>query len=119
MIPEARRYPYFDIRFQTPQISPTILSEALPLLETILAGLVFLLGISLPIHLLYRFHPPGWPWHALAVLAALGIGFAPGTDLLNTVPGTFLYGFAVGFLGIWGLGGLAGFHRRDATRKTG
>jgi hypothetical protein len=86
------------------------------MLDTILAGLVFLLGISLPIFLLYRFHPLAWPWHALAVILAVAIGLAPGTALLNSVPGTFLYGFAIGFLGIWGLGGLAGFHRRAASR---
>ena len=88
------------------------------MLEMILAALVFVLGVSLPIYLLYQFHPLAWPWHVLAVLAALAIGFSPGTALLNTVPGTFLYGFAIGFLGIWGLGGLVGFHKKSETHKT-
>jgi hypothetical protein len=76
------------------------------------------LGVSLPIYLLYHFHPLAWPWHVLAVILALAIGFSPGTSLLNTVPGTFLYGFAIGFLGIWGLGGLAGLGRKSMTHKT-
>ena len=88
------------------------------MLETLLAALVFVLGVSLPIYLLFRFHPLAWPWHVLAVLAALAVGFSPGTALLNTVPGTFLYGFAIGFLGIWGLGGIVGFHKKSVTHKT-
>jgi len=88
------------------------------MLEPVLAGLVFLLGISLPIYLLYRFHPLAWPWHVLAVILSLAIGFAPATPLLNTVSGTFLYGFAIGLLGIWGLGGLVGFGRKSVTHKT-
>ncbi|HUP04053.1 MAG TPA: hypothetical protein VMU19_08690 [Bryobacteraceae bacterium] len=77
------------------------------MLDTLLATLVFFLGISLPIYLLRRFHSVAWPWHLLALFAALAIGFAPGTALLDSVAGTFLYGFAIGFLGVWGLGGLA------------
>lgn len=88
------------------------------MLETILAAVVFLLGVSLPVYLLYRFHPLAWPWHVLAVLVALAIGLAPGTALLNTVTGTFLYGFAIGFLGIWGLGGLARLGGKSAPHKT-
>jgi hypothetical protein len=84
------------------------------MLDTLLAALVFLVAVSLPIYLLRRFHPLAWPWHALAVILALAIGFAPGTALLNTVVGTFLYGFAIGFLGIWGLGGLAHVGRKTA-----
>jgi|CZKE01.1.fsa_nt_gi hypothetical protein len=91
----------------------------MPVLQTILAGLIFLLGISLPIYLLYRFHPLAWPWHVLAVIAALAIGLAPGTALLNSVPGTLLYGFAIGFLGIWGIGGLVGFRRKPVMLKAG
>ena len=87
------------------------------MLDTLLAALVFLLGISLPIYLLYRFHPLSWPWHALAVILAVAIGLAPGTALLNTVAGTFLYGFAIGFLGIWGLGGLARAGGKSAHRS--
>jgi hypothetical protein len=89
------------------------------MLDTLLAALVFVLGVSLPIYLLYHFRPLAWPWHVLAVIAALAIGFAPGTALLNTVPGTFLFGFAIGFLGIWGLGGLVGFRRKSVTNKAG
>ena len=88
------------------------------MLETLLAALVFLLGVSLPVYLLYRFHPLAWPWHVLAVILALAIGFAPGTAFLNTVPGTFLYGFAIGFLGIWGLGGLAHVGRKSAQKPS-
>ncbi len=90
-------------------------------MESILVVLVFLSAIALPIFLLYRFGPLAWPWHVLAAAAALAIGFAPGTALLNTIPGTFLYGFAIGFLGVWGVGGLIGFrrgHERRAASKS-
>jgi hypothetical protein len=85
------------------------------MLQTILAGLIFLLAITLPIYLLRRFHPLAWPLHVLAVVVALAIGFLPGTAFLNTLPGTFAYGFAIGFLFIWGLGGLVGFRHKSAS----
>src|ERR1039458_7191348 len=74
---------------------------------------------------------PGWPDFPLGDLAsylspipfpsagvALAIGLTPGTALLNSVPGTLLYGFAIGFLGIWGIGGLLGFRRKPVMVKT-
>ena len=75
-------------------------------MELTLVGLVFLLAIALPIYLLYHFGALAWPWHVLAAMASLAIGFSPGTPLLDTVPGTFVYGFAIGFLMVWGVGGL-------------
>jgi hypothetical protein len=75
-------------------------------MELILVGLVFVLAIALPIYLLIHFGSLAWPWHVLAAMAALAIGLSPGTALLNTVSGTFLYGFAIGFLMVWGVGGL-------------
>jgi len=76
------------------------------MIELILVGFVFVTAIALPILLLWRFGAAAWPWHALAAIAALAIGFSPGTALLDSVPGTFLYGFAIGFLMVWGVGGL-------------
>ncbi|MGD0499003.1 MAG: hypothetical protein ABSC23_11265 [Bryobacteraceae bacterium] len=87
-------------------------------MQTALAGSVFLLALLLPVYLLRRFHPLAWPWHVLAAIMALGIGFAPGTALLNSVPGTFLYGFAILFLLIWGVGGLIGLARHREKHLT-
>jgi hypothetical protein len=75
-------------------------------MELLLVGVVFVMAIALPVILLWRFGAAAWPWHVLAAIAALAIGFSPGNALLNTVPGTFLYGFAIGFLMVWGIGGL-------------
>ena len=80
---------------------------------SILAGLLYLAALLLPIYLLYRFRPKAWPLHVLAVIAALVLGLAPGTALLNSTAGTFLYGFAFVFLLVWGIGGLVAFRRRE------
>jgi hypothetical protein len=57
-----------------------------------------------------------WPAHVLAVAAALAIGLAPGTALLNSTSGTYIYGFTFTFLMSWGLGGLALYRRRSLKR---
>ena len=91
-------------------------------MQTALAGLVFLLALLLPIYLLRRFHSQAWPWHVLAVIAALVIGSIPGTALLNSVAGTFVFGFAILSLLVWGVGGLIGLayhHERRLTPKAG
>jgi hypothetical protein len=73
---------------------------------SILAGLIYLGAIALPAWLLFHFRPLPWFVHLLAIAAALAIGLAPGTALLSTTAGTFLYGFAFLFLMVWGIGGL-------------
>ena len=82
------------------------------------AGLVFLSALLLPVYLLRRFHSQAWPWHVLAIIVALVIGFIPGTALLNSTAGTFVFGFAILFLLIWGAGGLIGFAHHDERRLT-
>lgn len=74
---------------------------------SILAGLIYLLAIVLPLWLLYHFGSGSWFWHVLALAVALAIGLAPGTPLLQTVAGTFVYGFVFFALVVWGLGGLS------------
>jgi hypothetical protein len=54
--------------------------------------------------------------HVLAVAAALAIGLAPATDLLNSPAGSHIYGFAFVFLMVWGLGGLVLYRRRGLKR---
>ncbi len=91
-------------------------------MTSILAGLLYLLAILLPIYLLYHFRPLAWPLHILAVLAAAAVGLAPGTALLNSAAGTYLYGCTFTFLAVWGLGGLLAFRWRkpkQAAAATG
>ena len=71
-------------------------------------------ALALPIYLLYRFRSQAWYWHVLAVIVALVIGNMPGTALLETLPGSMLYGFVFVTLMIWGIGGLIPFKRRRA-----
>jgi hypothetical protein len=73
---------------------------------SILAGLLYLSAIVLPVWLLYRFGPRLWIWHVLALALALVIGLLPGTALLQSVAGTFVYGFVFFVLSVWAIGGL-------------
>ncbi len=85
-------------------------------MHTYLPVVVFLVAICLPLFLLKRFHPAAWPLHLLAIAAGAGIGFIPGTPFLNSDAGTYLVGFSIGFLVIWGVFGLFGFGRPRAER---
>jgi hypothetical protein len=71
----------------------------------------FAAAILIPVLLLWFFGRQAWFLHIAAVAVALGIGFAPPTPVLNAMSGgapvgTFIYGFVVGILLIWGVGGL-------------
>ena len=71
----------------------------------------FAAAIGIPIFLLWFFGRQAWFLHVLALAAALAIGFAPPTPVLNTMSGgaplgTFIYGFVVAILFIWGVGGV-------------
>ena len=74
-------------------------------MSTTLASLIYLSAIVLPLWLLYQSGPKAWYWHLASLAAALVVGFAPGTPLLQTVAGTFIYGFVFLALVIWGIGG--------------
>jgi len=78
---------------------------------SILAGLIYLAAIVLPIWLLSR-HRAAWYWHVLALIVAAVVGLAPGTPLLETTPGTFIYGFVFLSMAVWGIGGLLPFRSR-------
>jgi hypothetical protein len=81
-----------------------------------LAVLAGLAAVLIPVYLIGRYRPMLWPMHVLAVAAALAIGLAPGTALLNSAYGSHLYGFAFVFLMVWGLGGLVLYRRRGLKR---
>jgi hypothetical protein len=83
---------------------------------SILAGLLYLAALLVPIYLLRRFGAMAWPWHVLAIAAAIGVGTAPPTPLLDHVAGTFIYGFAFLSLMVWGIGGLISRRSRRAKR---
>jgi hypothetical protein len=86
---------------------------------SILAGLIYLLAIVLPVWLLCHFGPRSWYLHGLSIAAALIIGLMPGTALLESVAGTFIYGFVFFVLMVWGIGGLCVSIYRLATHKPG
>jgi hypothetical protein len=85
---------------------------------SILAGLIYLAAIVVPIWFLYRFRSTSWFWHLPAIALALAIGLAPGTSLLETTAGTFLYGFVFFFLMVWGIGGLIPRKARGKPAQT-
>jgi hypothetical protein len=85
-------------------------------LFSVLAGLLYLAAILIPLYLIKWFGPLIWPLHVLAVAAALVVGLAPATALLNSTAGSYIYGFTFTFLITWGLGGLALYRRRSLKR---
>jgi hypothetical protein len=62
--------------------------------------------MATPSFLLYEYHASAWNWHALAVLAALAIGFTP-------MPAEWK---APAFDLIFGIGGLAAFPIQHGPR---
>jgi len=70
-----------------------------------MAVLVYLLAMGIPVYLLLHFHSQPWYWHGLAVLAALGIALIPTSPEWNTAASDLLFGFVIGLLLVWGLGG--------------
>jgi hypothetical protein len=79
---------------------------------TILVLLVYLLAFASPVYLLYQFHSRAWYWHALAILAALGLGSVQRPAQWNTPTVDLALGAVFLFLIVWGLGGLVASHTR-------
>jgi len=71
-----------------------------------MAVLVFLFAIGVPVFLLRRWHSQAWYWHALAILAAMGIGFIPTSPDWKIAEFDLAFGFVILFLLVWGFGGL-------------
>ena len=86
-------------------------------MPTILAVLVYLLAMGLPIYLLYQFHSQHWIWHALAIAAAIGLGFIPIPAQLQNPGFDLVFGFAFIALMIWGAGGLIVYHTHGHREK--
>ncbi len=72
--------------------------------------LVYLFAFGIPLLLLYRFHACAWPWHVLAVLAGLAMGFVPMPETLRSRAADMVFGGILVFLLTWGVGGLVAFH---------
>jgi hypothetical protein len=68
---------------------------------------VFLLAFSLPLLLLYFIHARPWYLHALAVAAALALGFVQPPEAWKGVAFDLAFGGVITFLLVWGIGGLA------------
>ena len=75
------------------------------------AVLVYLLAFGIPLYLLYRFHSLAWYWHALALLAALSMGFLEAPQEWHTAVFDLAFGAAFVFLLVWGIGGMVRVHR--------
>ncbi len=71
-----------------------------------MAILVYLLAFAIPVFLLARFRSHSWICHALALAAALGLGFLPTPPEWKTKTFDLLFGAAFLFLLVWGIGGL-------------
>ncbi len=76
---------------------------------TMLAVLVYLLAIAVPLYLLYRLGSQAWYWHALSIAAALALGIVPTPPEWKSAGVDLLFGFALTFLLLWGVGGLVVF----------
>lgn len=75
------------------------------------AVLVYVGAFAIPLFLLYRFHSAHWLLHALALLAALGMGFVQTPPEWKSPTYDLVFGGAFVFLVTWGLGGLMTFRR--------
>jgi len=71
-----------------------------------IAILVYLLAIGIPVYLLHHFHSQAWYWHVLAILGALGIGMVPTPPAWKTAASDLIFGFVIGLMLVWGIGGL-------------
>ena len=72
---------------------------------TTLAVLVYLVALSVPLLLVYCFHSH-WYWHALSLIAALGLGFVRTPPEWKTPAFDMCFGAVFVFLLVWGLAGL-------------
>ena len=82
---------------------------------SMLAILVYLLAMGLPVWLLYRFGSLAWPWHFVAIAAAVVLGFVPTPVAFRGAAADLLAGFLFTFLAVWGIGGLI-VHRPHVHR---
>jgi hypothetical protein len=74
-----------------------------------LAVLVYLAAFGLPSFLLYRYRSTAWYWHALAIVAALGMGFVQTPPEWKSPAFDLIFGGVFMFLVTWGFGGLITF----------
>jgi len=78
-------------------------------MSTMLAVLAYMAALAVPGFLLYRFGSLAWYWHAVSILAALGVGFMPTPPALANPACELLTGIVFVFLVVWGIGGLVVF----------
>jgi hypothetical protein len=71
---------------------------------------VYLLSFALAVLLLYAIHSRPWYLHALAVAAALALGFVQPPPEWKGIAYDLAFGATITFLLVWGLGGLVTIH---------
>ena len=86
-------------------------------MPNILAVLVYLLAMGLPVLLLHHFHAQHWFWHAIAVAAAIGLGFVPIPPDLQRPGFDLVFGFVFIALMVWGAGGLILYHTHEHRER--
>lgn len=74
-------------------------------MSTTTVFLVYGASVLIAALFLYLFRNARWYWHALAVIAALVVGFIPTPEPLQTQAGTLAVGGIFLFLFLWGIGG--------------
>jgi peptidoglycan/LPS O-acetylase OafA/YrhL len=77
---------------------------------------VYLLAFALPLFLLYAIHSRPWYLHALAVVAALAIGFVSPPEEWKGITFDLAFGGTITFLLVWGIGGLLTVHRHHREK---
>ena len=77
---------------------------------------VYLLSFALPLCLLYTIHSRPWYLHALAVAAALAIGFVSPPEEWRGKAFDLACGGVITFLLVWGIGGLLPIRRHHREK---
>ncbi len=60
-------------------------------------------AVVLSLYLLWHFGVQHWYWHALSILAAMGLGLAPLPEVFNRPEYTLLVGWLFTALFMWGV----------------
>lgn len=73
-------------------------------MSTLTVALVYLLAFAVAVALIYRFSHHSWIWHAVAVCAAIAVGFMPPPSFWSGQAYDMIIGAMFLFLVVWGLG---------------
>lgn len=72
-------------------------------MSSVLVMACYVSAIALSLYLLGHFGVRQWYWHALSIVAALGVGMAPLPQVFNRPEYTLLVGWVFTALFVWGV----------------